>query len=187
MFKVIAAFASLCTACGFSSDSQADELSRVPEAVVSYYDVKGSSGDEIRKAIDRSPQRPREGGRAVDALTTWNYSWRTWGDGHGGCDPSRAEVLFTANVLLPRLVGQVPPNVARDWDRYIVNLRTHEAGHVTYAKARMADVMAAAKSPRCADVKPAVDRVLNEIRANDRLYDAQTSHGLKQGAVFPGH
>lgn len=185
MFKTVAALALLGVACAFSARSQADELSRVPEAIVSYYDVKGSSEDEIRKAIDRSPQRPRDGARAVDALTTWNFSWRTWGDGHGGCDPSRAEVMFTANVLLPRLVGQVPPDVARDWDRYIVNLRVHEGGHVTYAKSRMADVLTAAKSPRCADVKPAVERVLNEIRAHDRLYDAETSHGLKQGAVFP--
>ncbi|HVP83899.1 MAG TPA: DUF922 domain-containing protein [Rhizomicrobium sp.] len=185
MFKTVAALALLGMACAFSTCLQADELSRVPEAVVSYYDVKGSSEDEIRKAIERSPQRPRDGARAVDALTTWNYSWRTWGDGHGGCDPSRAEVMFTANVLLPRLVGQVPPDVARDWDRYIVNLRVHEGGHVTYAKSRMADVLAAAKSPHCADVKPAVERVLNEIRAHDRLYDAETSHGLKQGAVFP--
>jgi hypothetical protein len=30
-----------------------------------------------------------------------------------------------------------------------------------------------------------VQRVLDEIKEHDRLYDRQTSHGIKQGAVFP--
>jgi hypothetical protein len=56
---------------------------------------------------------------------------------------------------------------------------------VTYARSRLADVLAAAKSSRCEDINPAVNHILDAIREHDRLYDAETSHGLKQGAVFP--
>jgi predicted secreted Zn-dependent protease len=93
--------------------------------------------------------------------------------------------MFTANVELPRLIGSVPPAIALSWNRYIANLRTHEAGHVTYALSRKADVLAAARTARCERVRAAVQRVLDEIKEHDRLYDRQTSHGIKQGAVFP--
>jgi predicted secreted Zn-dependent protease len=166
-------------------DVPADELSSIPDVYISYYDVSGDSASAIRNSMDRSPDRPREGARGVDAQTTWNFSWRTWSDGHGGCDPSLVEVMFTANVVLPRLVGSVQPAIARDWNRYIVNLRTHEAGHVSYARSRIAEVTAAAKSHRCEDIDAAVRRVLEEIKAHDRQYDRQTGHGIKQGAVFP--
>jgi predicted secreted Zn-dependent protease len=191
MFKKVVALALLWSVSAFpfpahaEPDVPADELSAIPDVYISYYDVSGDSESAIRKSMDHSPDRPRDGARAVDALTTWNFSWRTWSDGRGGCDPSLVEVLFTANVELPRLVGSVPPATARDWNRYIANLRTHEAGHVTYARSRIADVTAAAKSSRCVHINAAVQRVLNEIKVHDRLYDRETSHGIKQGAVFP--
>ncbi len=190
MSKTAVAFALLCF-CALAQPARAqrdapdDELARVPGVHLTYYDVSGSSEPEIRNAIDKSPSRPRNGNTAVDALTTWNFGWKMWKDEKGTCDPALAEVTFTAEVILPRLVGSVPAAVARDWDRYIASLRTHEAGHAGYARSRFADVLAAAKSPRCEDINPAVNHVLNTIREHDRLYDAETSHGLKQGAVFP--
>jgi predicted secreted Zn-dependent protease len=190
MFKKVVALALLCSVgvlfpLRAEPDVPADQLSRIPDVYISYYDVSGDSEAAIRKSIDRSPSRPRDGNRAVDALTTWNFSWRTWSDGNGGCDPSLVEVLFTANVELPRLVGSVPPAIALSWNRYIANLRTHEAGHVTYALSRKADVLAAAMTSHCETINAAVNRVLEQIREHDRLYDRETSHGIKQGAVFP--
>lgn len=183
MFKKFVAFALLVGAP--MPLAHADQLSAIPDVYISYYDVSGDSETAIRNSIDRSPERPRDGARAVDALTTWHFSWRTWSDGHGGCDPSLVEVMFTANVVLPRLVGSVPAATLRDWDRYVANLRTHEAGHVSYALSRKADVLAAARRNRCEDINVAVQRVLDEIRAHDLVYDRETSHGIKQGAVFP--
>lgn len=179
---------ALCGAARAQPDAIDDELSRTPGVHLTYYDVSGSSDQAIRNAMDKSPLRPRNGDRAVDALTTWNFSWKMWKDAHGICDPSLAEVTFTADVVLPRLVGSVPLAVARDWDRYVAKLRTHEAGHAVYARSRLGDVLAAAKSRRCEDINSAVSHVLDTIREHDRLYDIETSHGLKQGAVFPqGH
>ncbi len=191
MFRTIVALALLFSGSTLFSPARAqpdapdDELSRTPGVHFTYYDVSGSSEQAIRNAIDKSPSRPRNGDRAVDALTTWNFSWKTWKDEKGQCDPALADVTFTAEVILPRLVGSVSSEIARDWNRYIVNLRTHEAGHAAYARSRLPDVLAAARSSRCEDINPAVNHVLDTIRAHDRLYDAQTSHGLKQGAVFP--
>ncbi|HVT23031.1 MAG TPA: DUF922 domain-containing protein [Rhizomicrobium sp.] len=186
MLKNAVAFAFAVGAISSAhADADADRLSTLPDVYISYYDVSGDSENAIRNSIDRSPERPRDGARAVDALTTWHFSWRTWSDGHGGCDPALVEVMFTANVILPRLIGSTSPDIARDWNRYIANLRTHEAGHITYALSRKADVLAAAKTTRCEHINAAVQRVLDEIRAHDRVYDRETSHGIKQGAVFP--
>jgi predicted secreted Zn-dependent protease len=187
MSKTAVVLALLCSSSAFvrPAFAEMDELSRIPDVYISYYDVSGDSESAIRNSMERSPDRPREGARGVDAQTTWNFSWRSWSDGHGGCDPSMVEVMFTANVVLPRLIGSMPSNVTRDWNRYIANLRTHEAGHVAYALSRKADVLAAAKTARCQDINGAVQRVLDDIREHDRRYDRETSHGIKQGAVFP--
>jgi len=162
-----------------------DALSQNPEVHIIYYDVRGTDVDEIYKAIQHSPARPRDAdGQKADALTTTNYEWRWWKDGHGQCDPSRAVVTLKADVLLPRLVSGVSPDVAAKWKRYILNLRIHEAGHVLIAKMRFGDVMAAARSVKCAAISPGINAILDQIALLNLEYDKKTRHGELQGVAL---
>lgn len=121
----------------------------------------------------------------MDASAIWNYRWQWPGDGHSGCDLSRAEVTFSATVMLPRLVSAPPPAVAQAWASYIAGLRDHEAGHLSFARSRKDEVIAAIKSSTCAAANAAANRVLDKIRAHDRQYDRETDHGRASGLAFP--
>jgi len=159
-----------------------DALSQNPEVHIVYYDIKGTNVDEIYRAIQHSPARPHDAdGEKMDALTTTNYEWQWWEDGHGRCDPSRAVVTLKADVLLPRLVSGVSPEVAAKWKRYILNLRIHEAGHVLIAKMRFDDVMAMARSANCAAINPGINAILDQIAQLNLEYDHKTKHGQLQG------
>lgn len=163
-----------------------DELSGNPEVHITYYDVSGKNADEIRSSINHSPHRPPASeGRQMDALTTTNYEWSWWDNGNGRCDPSRAQATLKAEVILPRLIGPVSRELSQQWNRYMANLRLHEAGHVEIAKTRFADVLAAVQSPDCAGINNAIKRIIGEVQQAGAEYDRQTKHGITQGAVFP--
>lgn len=165
---------------------ETDALSSNPEVHITYYDVSGRNEDQIRSSIDHSASRPSgTDGKPMDALTTTSYKWSWWDTGNGECDPSRAQVTLRADVLLPRFVENGQRDLIEHWNRYMANLRLHEAGHVLVAKKRYADVLAAARSRNCAGINDAINRIVSEIRQSNAEYDKQTKHGIRQGAVFP--
>lgn len=189
MRKALAWVAALCVSvllAGWACAQAPDTLAQIPELTVTTYDVSGHSIDAIRQSIETAPARPRDPKDGpMDASASWQYRWQWPEDGHGRCDLSRVEVTFSATVMLPRLVSSPPPAVLQLWASYIAGLREHEAGHLSFARSRKAEIIAAIKSSSCATANAAANRVLDKIRAHDRQFDRETDHGRASNLAFP--
>ncbi|WP_380783873.1 DUF922 domain-containing protein [Sphingomonas sp. R86520] len=162
-------------------------LASIPGVTRSYYDVTGSNADQVRAAIDKSrPTDPNDGLR-VDALTSSHYAWRWPGTGKDGCDLSRAEVTFTATMLLPRLAADatLSSTARKRWDAYIRDLETHETTHLANAYSARAQLADAIKSATCQTANAAGMQVLAKTRTLDLAFDKRTRHGQAAGASFP--
>ena len=152
-----------------------------------YYDVTGHDAASIRASMD--PQRPVDpaDGQPYDALTAWRIDWRWDGDGRGGCDLGTTRVSFSATITFPRLdPSGVPPAVLAEWNRFAAGLRAHELQHVRHAADRLDDIARALRSATCETANARGEAVLEQIRAQDRDFDARTEHGRAQGLRFPG-
>ena len=158
-----------------------------PVVRVVYYDVSGTTAQQVRASINaRGLVDPDDGARS-DAYTTWRIVW-SWPPGpSGSCGVSRATARFSATVTLPRLISRPQASAAlvKRWDRYFDGLLRHELGHVQRANAGLARVIAAVRSSTCETANSAGNAEIARLRREDDLYDRMTAHGRLQGAVFP--
>ncbi len=167
--------------------AQAPPSTSIPGVTRSFYEVTGSNAGQVRAAIDKlRPTDPNDGIR-VDALTSFRYAWRWPGNGHGGCDLSRAEVTFTATILLPRLAEDVKLSSTdrKRWAAYIAALETHEATHLINAYSIHTELADAIKSATCETATAAGTKVLAKANAIDLAFDKRTRHGRTDGVPFP--
>ncbi len=169
-----------------AQDAEGRPLADIPGVKLLYYDVAGTTPAAIRQSINsRRPSDPKDH-RPYDALSSWRMEWRVHG-ANGVCDPGTATISFSATVLLPRLTTR-PALRQRDrerWDAYYAALLQHEAGHVGYAQAHVADVEAALHAATCATLNTAGSAAISLLSAHESDYDTQTNHGIATGAIFP--
>ena len=159
---------------------------RIPNATITYYDITGSSADELRTELDRFGPIGYDGYKG-DATTQWFIRWNWPGYGESSCDLSQATVSYEIEVILPRWSppDNVQPDLVTQWTAYLHALIEHEKGHVEYVVDRHATVLAAIKNATCESADEAAARALQAIRQHDIEYDAATDHGKSQGARFP--
>jgi predicted secreted Zn-dependent protease len=168
-----------------AAPTEAFDLSTAPNTEVTYHDVAGRTVDEIRQSLDAGALIDPVDGYKADALTHTSIHWQLE-EKPEGC--LVRDLDFSATVQMPRLLQPelLKPRVLERWQAYISGLERHETGHVLLSFRRLSEIREALSSaPDCEAANKAGEAVLEKIREGDREYDAETWHGVTQGAVFP--
>jgi predicted secreted Zn-dependent protease len=162
---------------------------------INYYDVSGSTVQELRADLNRNGPAGKDGKR-YDAFTHWYIRWRH-NDQRGGNECAIASVSTSVDVTItfPRLSGtaDVPGAVKQAFADYTQKLLLHEKGHAQNAidTARRIDDGIAALRPQhnCSELGRAANRLgyslIEAANQWDIDYDRRTQHGASQGARFP--
>jgi len=162
----------------------------VRAARTNHYLVTGSNIKELRDAV--ALLGPKRDGRAFGGFTAWALRWTFAARPNGrGFETTRITVAVDAIVTLPRweMTRSAEGATRTEWNRYVLALADHEAGHVAVATAAADDVAALlhdlqAESPLSLHRKG--DRLARErvaiARSEEDAYDVRTRHGLSQGA-----
>lgn len=158
----------------------------IPNATIVYYDVSGSTENELRTQLDALGPVGYDGYKG-DATAEWFIRWNWPGFGSSSCQLSEATVSYEIQVIFPRWTP--PENVSSDlvakWVSYTRALAEHEKGHVDYVVANYQSVLDAIRGAACETADAAAHAALAPIRQHDIDYDATTNHGATQGARFP--
>ncbi len=97
-------------------------------------------------------------------------------------------------TTLPRWTPspEASPALRRDWTRFEAALARHEARHRQIAVAwagRVRGSLEGLTAPTCVDAEAEARRRVDILRieadAEHRRYDAETGHGLTEGATWP--
>lgn len=205
MKKIVALvlFLSLCTACTqstipvnaatpgpvtFATATQFTGQISIEHAQIIYYDIAGSTADELRASMNQlRPNDPYDGDKPVDSYTDWYISWNWPGYGTENCDLSAANVTYTINITMPRWIppADASPELIAKWEKYIQNLTFHEKGHVDNVVNNYSSVNTAIQNASCLTAEAEAQKALVALREFDASYDNETDHGKTQGAVFP--
>jgi predicted secreted Zn-dependent protease len=164
---------------------------------VIYYDVTGSTLDELADSID--VEGPRSLGPFI-AVTDFAYSWEIEAvrnhDAAGMpiCRLTGTIVLIKITTTLPRYadIGTAPRSVRGFWKRFIAALTKHEDNHAKDFIAIGSKIPAALDgitAPNCIAAKLLANsrgqEFVDEARQSAVDYDARTNHGVNEGAGFP--
>ena len=158
----------------------------IPNAIVTYYDIQGATGQELREQLNRFGLVGADGYRG-DAKTDWYITWTWKGYGTENCDLQTVTVTHDIQVTMPRWIppSDAPPELVAKWGEYILVLAEHEKGHVDNVIAHLPSLVDAIQRATCLTAEARAQEALDTIRQYDLDYDARTRHGETQGAVFP--
>jgi predicted secreted Zn-dependent protease len=160
-----------------------------------YYEVRGNSEKDLRHQMCQNGCT-WDDGRKYDSVTNWYWTWE-YGTEHASpaCSADDFSVTIEVTFRLPKWVrtDEAPRPLVDKWDGYMKHLTLHEQGHRDRAVDAAAEFSrAVARLPRslsCADRDQQVRTLSSEIMAQlntaQQEYDADTSHGATQGALFP--
>jgi predicted secreted Zn-dependent protease len=160
---------------------------QIPNATMIYYEISGSTADELRAQMNQQgPLDPLEGVR-YDARTDWYISWTWPGYGSSDCDLSKTTVSYDIKVTVPywKPASTTDPKLIEQWNHYLNNLSTHEQGHVNSVVKNYPRVKEAIQRSTCLTAEQAAQDMLNTFQQANTDYDVQTKHGETQGAIFP--
>jgi predicted secreted Zn-dependent protease len=161
------------------------------EAGEDTYDVRGTTIDEVRRAIDAGG--PRIDGRRFVGRTRWDLAWRfTFALDARGCRIATASTRVALHTVYPRWTGAAtaPAEVATRWAGFIDALRRHEETHRRHGLEAGAAVqrrlLQLLPQPDCTAAERVANRmaqgVVSQWREADRDYDVRTRHGATEGA-----
>jgi predicted secreted Zn-dependent protease len=181
-----------------TDDAQESPARAEPRVVVRTrlrpYDVSGSSGVELRAAMERLGPKDSVSGTPYAGYTRWRIAWSYRVERARACELASVRVVARIRITVPRWTraGQADPSLAAEWRRFVTALRRHENGHAAIATAaarRIGRRLASLRAFRsCARLERAADRaavqILNNARAAEVAYDERTRHGDTQGARF---
>ena len=154
---IVAACAAVAAAPGLSAAK--------PKVVVKtkYYSIVGSTSRELKN------QMRRKGPGGYWAYTGWYVNWS------GSC-----QVTVTISYEYPKWKnhGQAPAALRAKWDSMISALEGHERQHGQHGvnAANEIDRTGCAGDPKA---------ITNKWANQDKVFDARTDHGRKQGVVLP--
>jgi len=168
----------------------------VADTVFHYYDIRGSSANELHAAMRASgPLDSLGSGRPRSGRCHWSVKyWIHYSESGGLCSISSAQIAVNSEIDLPHWIDRDAAATAlrEQWDRYEAALRTHELGHldngIRFANAlaiRLAGIPAQAQCnslPVLAQHE--FDTTLPDFNRMDVEYDRVTNHGELQGAVM---
>jgi predicted secreted Zn-dependent protease len=160
-----------------------------------YYPVAGTTGQDLRWALDRVGPEGHDGHRS-DAVTRWHFEY-AFGlmESRGRCRLDEVETTTTITMILPRWSAppEAPRELARRWEEYVTCARLHETGHRrVYLDAITGfhgQVNALGDRESCEAMTGALDTLaretLRKVQEAQVEYEERTDHGYKQCGRFP--
>jgi predicted secreted Zn-dependent protease len=158
----------------------------IPNATVVYYDISGSTENELRDQLDVLGPVGYDGYKG-DSTTRWYLTWHWPTNQDGSCQIDQTILSYEITVILPRwkqTEGASARLVAK-WEQYTAALIEHEKGHVDLVVFNAPKVAEVIKGAQCEMANAVGEMILAEIRKQEVQYDATTNHGATQGARFP--
>jgi predicted secreted Zn-dependent protease len=159
-----------------------------------YYEVFGSTEQELRSAINKIRPRDRTGERS-DGLTDWDINWKyELTMSAGSCSVEFVATTLRITVTLPRWANRrlASSTLAQQWDKYIAALEDHEQHHMQLALRAAQDIqerLSSGGAPTCAALAASLDStadtVMERLHGEQVQFDRETKHGVLQGARFP--
>jgi predicted secreted Zn-dependent protease len=162
------------------------EVVDIPNATIIYYDITGSTEDELRAQLNTLGPVGYDGYKG-DATTEWFIRWNWPGYGTSTCDLGAADISHDIKVVFPRWSpnADASPDLIAKWAAYTKVLAEHEKGHVDSVLENFPAIVDAIKGATCETADSVGNEFLKELRQFDVEYDAETQHGATQGARFP--
>ncbi len=162
------------------------------DTVYQYYDITGSTSEELLQAIWRNG--PEFEGQSFAGETHWETRLRfQFAFKMGECQMERVEVELLITTFLPR--WKPPPDapftLIKQWNRGLEGLKLHEAGHRQIAMETGREIIQTLKAFRisahsCASMESEAKKLAKDIgdkyKEKNRQYDKETRHGRTQGA-----
>lgn len=136
-----------------------------PKIVVKtkYYSITGSTSRELKNQV----KRKGPGGHL--AYTGWHVRWT------GSCQIT-AEISYEYPKWENR--EQAPDDLRTKWDRMIAALTEHEKQHAQHGINAANEI----EKTKCAGNPK---DITNKWANQDKIFDAETNYGKKQGVVLP--
>lgn len=155
-----------------------------------YYTAQGDDNKTLREVLN-SVTPITENNRRYHGYTKWYVKWRyRWHkQADGRCKITSVNTSITGDILLPKLENANAQQTER-FNRYIAALREHELGHYNLGKEagiKIDDYISTMpEMSSCAELEQTANdfgyQTLDEYRAIEKQYDADTQHGKTQGA-----
>jgi predicted secreted Zn-dependent protease len=142
-------------------------LAALPNTTITYFDVPGKKGPEIKKALDQILADPARG--ASVKLFTWDVGAKILKRTEGTkCTVQSATPTLTAKVNLPRLASEakVAKPVLDNWRTYVSSLETEAAQNLWFINDRLPAAQKAMTGIDCAKTRPTWDAALARINAD---------------------
>lgn len=156
-----------------------------------YYKVNGSTPNAIRKDMNKK----RSG--KFDAYTNWSVKWHfnTQKNRNKECEIKNIDVKLNIKFILPQWKAEraVDENLKEHWNNYYTALIDHENQHKDIAVEMAGEIEEVLKElgaeKDCNKLKKiannTANKVLSDYKAKQKNFDAETNHGINDGAVFP--
>lgn len=163
-----------------------------------YYDVHGRTYDELASDIRRIAPTVSDTSYVTETRSPlrWNLRHEIT---EGRCTINQVWVWMQAQITRPRWSPppDADPAVVAEWKRFLSALETHESGHREIAGKAARDIItrlrgltdqARGVTDLCSQLDMnATDiarQITNKAVEEEIAYDAETRHGLTQGATF---
>ena len=164
--------------------------------VVVTYPVSGTTTTAVSKSLEANAiADPHEPNARFYARTDWYLSAHWFSkETSRGCEVDRANVSIALTMTLPALATQnVPRDLSDRWSVFTKKAIVHESGHVNLAqdgaRALQRDIANFPSATNCDVIQTRLrdlfDKSFAAIDKANVQYDADTQHGVTQGAVFP--
>jgi predicted secreted Zn-dependent protease len=158
------------------------------------YTVYGNSAADISSQVYRCTPVQTDEGRfaaSTDYSINWAYNFVT--DDAGLCRVNAASVTLATSQVLPtwQTTKGTPASAAKAWQDFNTHLLEHENGHLSldrqYANKLLRDLQntpAADCAVIGAKAQASIHSNLGALKQANQDYDANTGHGVSQGATL---
>lgn len=158
-----------------------------------YYEVRGSTLEQLRRELQRSPLRDAELAQAT-GLTAQGFTMRYETKAAAeGCRVTDVQVELDLTIHLPRRATPTSLGYAtqRAWDAMSAAVLRHEEGHRDNAlragrdlRRRLSELPPMPCSKLRGAAQKVIDDVLLRLSIREDMYDRSTQHGVRQGVVL---
>ncbi|RIL09657.1 MAG: hypothetical protein DCC75_06055 [Proteobacteria bacterium] len=169
-----------------------DLLTSIPGVAIQYYQVSGSTYEELSGSLRQNAIIARTG-TLHTAKVDWKINWKFEKDEDGKYDFHNPKLSYEMVVTLPSWSPPpgVDPQLVERWDRLLKALITHEHGHVNnfidaYNRISYSVKRVAKRKPNLTleEANKLASSILSQVKIRDRYYDKVTKHGQTQGVAW---